>query len=94
MEGLSTRLAAALWPGAARKAKRGEVMLKAFVVLATLSGVVLVSVTGRVAAQHTDAQEGRIDAMFGTPGRYGVTPQDNIFATTPGLEQQARRHGR
>ncbi|GEP58231.1 hypothetical protein [Reyranella soli] len=29
--------------------------------------------------------------MFGTPDRYGVTPQDNIFATTPGLEQQARR---
>ena len=29
--------------------------------------------------------------MFGTPDRYGTTPQDNIFATTPGLEQQARR---
>lgn len=66
-------------------------MLKAPIVLATLSSVMLASAAGRVAAQHTDAQEGRIDAMFGTPDRYGVTPQDNIFATTPGLEQQARR---
>jgi hypothetical protein len=66
-------------------------MLKAVLVLATVSGVVLVSAAGRVAAQHTDAEDARTDAMFGTPNRYGVTPQDNIFATTPGLEQQARR---
>src|SRR5688572_20060545 len=64
-------------------------MLKALIVLATLSGIVVIATTA--AAQHTDAQEGRIDAMFGTPDRYGATPQDNIFATTPGLEQQARR---
>ena len=47
------------------------------------------------AAQHSDAHSdgnaARTDAMFGTPDRYGTTPQDNIFATTPGLEQQARR---
>ena len=29
--------------------------------------------------------------MFGTFDRYTPVPQDNIFATTPGLEQQARR---
>jgi hypothetical protein len=29
--------------------------------------------------------------MFGTPDRYGVSPQDNIFVTSPGLEQQALR---
>jgi hypothetical protein len=40
---------------------------------------------------HSDGDSARIDAMFGTPDRYGTTPQDNIFATTPGLEQQARR---
>src|SRR5262245_30923067 len=28
--------------------------------------------------------------MFATPYRYDVVPQDNIFATTPGLEQRAR----
>jgi hypothetical protein len=50
---------------------------------------------GPVAAQHSDAHSdgnlARSDAMFGTPDRYGTAPQDNIFATTPGLEQQARR---
>lgn len=70
-------------------------MLKAFVVLATLSGIALVSAAGRVAAQRSDAHEAgnsaRTDAMFGTPDRYAPVPPDNIFATTPGLEQQARR---
>lgn len=71
-----------------------QAMLKAVLVLATLSGVVLASAAGRVAAQHTgahsDGQDARTDAMFGMPDRYGVAPQDNLFATTPGLEQQAR----
>ena len=62
--------------------------------LTTLSLVLLMATGGQLAAQHigahSDAEDGRIDAMFGMPGRYGVTPQDNIFATTPGLEQQAR----
>lgn len=29
--------------------------------------------------------------MFGTPNAYTPAAQDNLFATTPGLEQQARR---
>ena len=70
-------------------------MLKDFIVLATLSVVTLASLAGRVAAQRSDAHEdgnsSRTDAMFGTPDRYGAVPQDNVFATTPGLEQQARR---
>jgi hypothetical protein len=70
-------------------------VLKAFVALVTLSGVVLVLAAGRVAAQRSDAHEAgnsaRTDAMFGTPDRYTPVPPDNIFATTPGLEQQARR---
>jgi hypothetical protein len=61
----------------------------------TLSIALLVVPPSFAIAQHSDAHSdgdsARIDAMFGTPDRYGTTPQDNIFATTPGLEQQARR---
>jgi hypothetical protein len=74
---------------------RGERMLKAFLVLATLSSVVLVGTAGRVEAQRSDSYEdgssARTDAMFGMPGQYSSVPLDNLFATTPGLEQQARR---
>ncbi len=63
--------------------------------LAALSFVLLAVPVSPADAQHSDAHSdgnsARIDAMFGTPDRYGTTPQDNIFATTPGLEQQARR---
>jgi hypothetical protein len=70
----------------------GSTQIRSLGLLTILSAVLLMAAAGRLAAQqHTDAQEGRIDAMFGTPDRYGVTPQDNIFATTPGLEQQVRR---
>ena len=57
--------------------------------------VTLVALASPVAAQpvgaHTDGDDARRDAMFATPYRYGFVPQDNIFATAPGLEQQARR---
>jgi hypothetical protein len=63
--------------------------------LAALSVALLAANVAPAAAQHTgahsDGDSARIDAMFGTPDRYGVAPQDNLFATTPGLEQQARR---
>jgi len=63
--------------------------------LALLSFALLVAAVSPVAAQHTsahtDGEAARTDAMFGTPDRYGVVPQDNLFATTPGLEQQARQ---
>src|SRR5215469_3078445 len=62
--------------------------------LSALPVVALSATTDRLAAQniaaHSDGADARIDAMFGTPERYGVMPQDNVFATTPGLEQQAR----
>jgi len=64
-------------------------------VVVTLSVALLAVAAGFAAAQHSDAHSdgdsARIDAMFGTQDRYGTAPQDNIFATTPGLEQQARR---
>ena len=70
----------------------GSAQIRPLHLLTILSAVLLMAPAGRLAAQqHGDAQEGRSDAMFGTPDRYGVIPQDNIFATTPGLEQQARR---
>jgi hypothetical protein len=60
----------------------------------TLSLALLILATMPLAAQniaaHSDGADARMDAMFGTPDRYGVVPQDNVFATTPGLEQQAR----
>lgn len=59
-----------------------------------LPALLLLVPSERLLAQHvgahTDGADARIDAMFATPERYGVTPQDNLFATTPGLEQQAR----
>lgn len=68
------------------------------VVLGALSGAILVLATGRVAAQTGDSRidaiddgsTARYDALFATPGRTPV-PQENVFATAPGLEQQARR---
>ena len=41
--------------------------------------------------QHEDANAARYDAMFGTPNRYTPSPQTNLFATAPALEQQVRR---
>src|SRR5215510_10576157 len=61
--------------------------------LATLTAALLMVMLPLklVAQAHGDAEDARIDALFGTPNRYGVAPPDNFFATTPGLEQQARR---
>src|SRR5262249_44520102 len=57
--------------------------------------ILLVSATGRLAAQgrdqHEDANAARYDMMLGTPNVYTPSPQTNLFATAPGLEQQARR---
>ncbi len=70
----------------------GSAPMRSPLLLTMLSAVLLIAVPVQLAAQaHGDAEDARIDAMFGTPNRYGVAPQDNFFATTPGLEQQARR---
>jgi hypothetical protein len=53
----------------------------------------LAALAAPVAAQvgdHDDANQARYDAMFGMHG-YTPVAQDNVFATTPGLEQQAPR---
>ena len=36
----------------------------------------------------SDAQDARTDALMATPNLVTPTPQDNLFATTPGLEEQ------
>ena len=64
-------------------------------VLAALSFALLAGNVAPAAAQHSDdhsdGNAARYDMMFGTPSGYGTAAPDNIFATTPGLEQQARR---
>jgi hypothetical protein len=56
----------------------GSAPIRSLRLLATLSLALLMATAGRLAAQHigahSDAGDGRIDAMFGMPGRYGVTP--------------------
>jgi hypothetical protein len=63
--------------------------------LPILSLAATILATGPLAAQvrdqHEDANSARYDAIFGTPNRYTPSPQTNLFATTPGLEQQVRR---
>lgn len=67
-------------------------MSKALVVLAMLCSAAAASTaTAQRSDAHEDGNSARTDAMFGTYNRYAPVPQDNIFATTPGLEQQARR---
>ena len=41
--------------------------------------------------QSEDANSARYDMMFGAPGSSATVAPSNLFATTPGLEQQARR---
>jgi hypothetical protein len=67
-------------------------MLKVLFVLAALSSVALASTAvAQRSDSHEDGNSARTDAMFGMYDRYALVPPDNIFATTPGLEQQARR---
>jgi hypothetical protein len=40
-----------------------------------------------------DAAAARTDALLATPNRKTPVPQDNLFATTPRLEQQAPKPG-
>jgi len=54
-----------------------------------LALLVLIVMAGPSFAQ-SDAADARTDAMLGMHG-YTPVPQDNVFATAPGLEQQARR---
>lgn len=78
--------------------KKGRVIARRF---EPGAGAVLLScllVAGPVVTQSGNGRNGatddsataRYDALFANPGRTPV-PQDNIFATAPGVEQQARR---
>jgi hypothetical protein len=63
----------------------GKSALSAAVVIAALSA------PGGVSAQdaESDAHDARLDAILATPGASTPAPQANLFATAPGLEQQA-----
>jgi hypothetical protein len=52
---------------------------------------IVMPLAAQVRDQHEDANAARHDAMFGTPNVLSLSPQTNLFSTSPGLEQQARR---
>jgi len=56
-----------------------------------LLSLFVVPVAAQVSDSHSDGNELRYDALYGTPNAYTPTGQDNLFATTPGLEQWASR---
>lgn len=59
---------------------------------AALAGLVLaLPAIAQVRDMREDSNAARYDAMFGTPNAGAAAPQSNLFATSPGLEQQARR---
>jgi hypothetical protein len=61
-------------------------------VLSTLPLMVTIGeVSAQIGDQREDAKTARYDALFATPNVVTPSPQDNIFATAPGLEQQAPR---
>ncbi|WPP05326.1 hypothetical protein SIN04_05730 [Methylocella tundrae] len=63
--------------------------------LIALSAILLLGATQRLAAQaaasdaRDDADAALIDALLATPSALTPAPQTNIFATSPGLEEQA-----
>lgn len=61
------------------------------VLASTAAVLVTTPAVSQLRDQHEDANSARYDAMFGTPGSYLYGAPSNLFATTPGLEQQARR---
>ena len=75
------------------KSPRCRTATSALLPVLSLATAILATIplAAQVRDQHEDANSARYDAMFGTPNRYTPSPQTNLFATTPGLEQQVRR---
>jgi hypothetical protein len=73
-----------------------DALPKGAIVLAAIQVALLAAPVSRLAAQsaandaRSDGNDARADAMFAAPGGTPM-PLDNLFATAPGLEQQARR---
>jgi hypothetical protein len=82
---------------ASSRKKRCDDVIRRPIGLSMLAGAVLAGSASLVAAQNTvrdaldDAAEARTDAILGTPDRFTPVAPTNIFATTPGLEQQLPR---
>ena len=70
-----------------RRAKSG--FFSVLSLAATISAPV--PLAAQVGDQREDGNSARYDAMFGTPNMYTPTAPTNVFATSPGLEQQVRR---
>ena len=75
-------------PGESTKTIRTPVAAAAPLAVALLLARPLAA---QVSDMHDDANSARYDALFGTPNGGYPSPQTNLFATAPGLEQQARR---
>jgi hypothetical protein len=56
-----------------------------------LLGTFCAPVSAQVRDAQNDGNDARYDALLATPNPYTPTPGTNLFATTPGLEQQSPR---
>jgi hypothetical protein len=63
-------------------------LLPALVMVLNLAGPALAQ--AQRSDSGSDAQDARSDALLATPNLVTPTPQTNLYATTPGLEEQVR----
>src|SRR5262249_20807352 len=74
--------------------KAGQIALRSAIRLMlsfAFLGLLLRPLLAQLSDARDDGDEARHDALLATPNVYTPTPQDNLFATVPGLEQQAPR---
>lgn len=71
-----------------RHAQRSAVR---FMLTLALLGLLVRPLCAQLSGARNDGDEARYDALLATPNAYTPTPQDNLFATAPGQEQQAPR---
>jgi len=74
------------WFGGPFRGRIGLIALPAFISIYLPSQL---SAQTASSDSQGDAQEARIDAILATPNLVTPVPQTNLFATAPGLEQQA-----
>lgn len=68
---------------------RAAVFVAVLILTATQTGFAIAQ-TANSNAGLEGGQDGLFDAILGTPNQKTPVPQDNIFATAPGVEQAAR----
>jgi hypothetical protein len=68
---------------------RPAVFLVVLIVMATQVGLAVAQTANSNAGLH-GGQDGLFDAILGTPNQKTPVPQDNIYATAPGVEDATR----